>query len=65
MRGFDLRQPRQQMREAVLHAEVLAIGSRVLADQVDLAHALRKHARGFGDDAIQNGGCGTCPDTAG
>ena len=50
---------------AILHPEIFAVAGGVLADQVDLAHALRKQPRGFRRSPIQTGGCGTSRDTAG
>ena len=63
--GFDLRQARQQLRQAVLQAEILAVAGGVLADQVDLAHALREQARGFGDHALETAAAERRRDTAG
>ena len=37
---FDLREPLEQQREAVLQAEVFAVAGGVLADERDFAHAL-------------------------
>ena len=62
---LDLRQAGEQQRETVLHPEILAVAGGVLADQVDLAHALRKQARGFRRSPIRSGGCGIFRDTAG
>ena len=45
LRRLDLRQPRQQVCEAILETEIFAVSGGVLADQVDLANALREQPR--------------------
>ena len=44
--------------------EILAVAGGILADQIDLAHALREQPRGFRQSPIRSGGCGICRDTA-
>ena len=47
LRRFDLRQAGEQLRQTVFEAEIFAVAGGVLADQIDLAHALREEARRF------------------
>ncbi len=53
MRRRNLRQPRQQLRQAVFQSEILAVTGGVLADQVDLANTLRKQPRRFADHRFE------------
>ena len=63
--GLNLRQPRHQLRQAVLDPKIFAVRSGVLADQIDLADSAREQPRGFRRSPIQTAGCETCRDTAG
>ena len=53
MRRLDLRQTRHELRQAVFDAEILAVRRGVLADQIDLANALREQARRFHDHRLE------------
>ncbi len=64
VRRFDLRQARQQQRQAVLQPEIFAVAGGVLPDQVDLAHALLRTGAWLPRSPIRSAGCGTCRDTA-
>ena len=55
----------EQLGEAVGEAEVFAVAGGVLADEGDLADALRDEVLRFGDDASRCGGSGTCRGAAG
>src|ERR1035438_5117378 len=48
-RGVDLREAGEQIGQAVVEPEILAVAGGVLADQVDLADALLEEAGGLGD----------------
>ncbi len=48
-----LREAGEKLREAVFEAEVFAVAGGVLADQIDLAHALFEEASGFRDHGFE------------
>ena len=53
------------MREAVFDAEIFAVAGGVLADQVDLANALREQAGGFGHHGFEAAAADSRRGTAG
>ena len=49
LRRLDLREPRQQLRQAVFQSEIFPVAGGILADQIDFPDALAKKPRGFGN----------------
>src|SRR5580698_3049470 len=53
LRRFNLCEAGEKLREAVFETEVFAVAGGVLADQIDLAHALFEEASGFRDHGFE------------